>query len=442
MIDSRMTAAVLLAAAIASNALTGPTAEAAEGRAIRCARVVASARARIVASDTRRLHRCALAIIAPDAIEDVEANCRLLRTPGTGVDATDARARRRIARRCKTELPPWRPTVCRGPGFPVRELLDDGQTLADCTIASSHCLALQSVGGLYADVVGILAAENPMNLAFEYSGVPGNSFADCIGTVPVSTTSTLPPATTSTTLPEPTTTLPAPTTTLPEPTTTLPAPTTTLPEPTTTLPAPTTTLPEPTTTLPAPTTTLPQPTTTVPTPTTTLPSPTTTLPSDGVPELLVTEIMSNPDAQSDSAGEYFEVFNAGSGTVDLSGLTVSDLGSNAFTVDTGPVLAPGQYAVFGKTASAAGGAVDYVYGSAMSLTNSGDDVILSIGATVIDQVSYDASWPLAAGQAMELAPSAYDTLANDDAANWCLATTDLGDGDLGSPHGAGSGCSP
>jgi len=47
-----------------------------------------------------------------------------------------------------------------------------------------------------------------------------------------------------------------------------------------------------------------------------------------ISDLLITEIMANPTAASDSQGEWFELFNSSTESVDLSGIVLSDDGSN------------------------------------------------------------------------------------------------------------------
>ena len=128
-------------------------------------------------------------------------------------------------------------------------------------------------------------------------------------------------------------------------------------------------------------------------------STTSTLPPAGEARLVITEIMANPSALPDSEGEYFEIFNDGTAAIDLAGLEITDLGSDSFTVDENFVVAPGEHVVFGKSELAALGAADLVYGSAMSLTNSADAIVLSRNNTVLDRMAYDSEFPAAAGRA-------------------------------------------
>ena len=43
-------------------------------------------------------------------------------------------------------------------------------------------------------------------------------------------------------------------------------------------------------------------------------------------DLLISEVMANPAAVSDSNGEWFELFNASLHSIDLNGLTISCFG--------------------------------------------------------------------------------------------------------------------
>jgi len=152
-------------------------------------------------------------------------------------------------------------------------------------------------------------------------------------------------------------------------------------------------------------------------------------------DVVITEIMANPSAVSDSAGEWFEIFNTTDNDIDINGWTIQDADNDSHTINNGGplILAAGGYLVLGNnadTASNGGVAVDYQY-SGFILANSADEVILSNSAGGIeDSVFYDGSFPLASGASMEVIDPAAD---NENAANWQAATTSFGDGDLGSP---------
>jgi hypothetical protein len=174
-----------------------------------------------------------------------------------------------------------------------------------------------------------------------------------------------------------------------------------------------------------------------------------------VGDLVITEIMYDPDAVSDSDGEWFEVYNATGHVLNLEGLVGADdaafAAADIFTV-SGVLLADaGARLVFARTGdtSVNGGiAADYDYaGGGLSLNNGGDDLYLGVpdGAkyTTIDSVSYDesAGWTAAKGASIELKDTKVDATSNDASSNWCKATSTAGTTtDLGSPGSASSGC--
>lgn len=86
-------------------------------------------------------------------------------------------------------------------------------------------------------------------------------------------------------------------------------------------------------------------------------------------DVLITEIMFNPDAMSDTYGEWFELYNAGTENIDLNGMVLATA-SGSHTVATSVSIAAGDYVVMGRTDTATAN-VDYVYGSSLSLTNAG-----------------------------------------------------------------------
>ena len=161
--------------------------------------------------------------------------------------------------------------------------------------------------------------------------------------------------------------------------------------------------------------------------------------------LVITEIMQNPAAVSDSAGEYFEIFNAGPFDVDINGWTVSDNDVDSFVIDNGgPLVIPaGGYLVLGNNADSAtngGVPVDYQY-SGFFLSNGADEIVLTdTEGREIDRVEYDGgpAFPDPNGASMELIDVTAD---NNVGSNWQTALDPFGDGDLGSP-GAPNGTPP
>ncbi len=156
-------------------------------------------------------------------------------------------------------------------------------------------------------------------------------------------------------------------------------------------------------------------------------------------DLIITEIMANPDAVTDANGEYFEFYNASGVDVNIDGLVFTD-NSSSDTVEETLVIDADSYAVFainGNYSSNGGIDADFDW-SGPALSNSGDVITLSYDGTTFDEVNY-SGWTVTAGVSMSLDPSA-DATDNDDEAFWCEATTTYGDGDYGTPGDENDEC--
>ncbi len=106
-------------------------------------------------------------------------------------------------------------------------------------------------------------------------------------------------------------------------------------------------------------------------------------------ELVITEVMANPDACSDEAGEWVEVLNLHDAAVDLSGLKLCDA-AGCGPVDGVGVLEAGAVAVLARSASACGVEVAGTFSAALS--NGGDEVAL-LGSVTLDAVAYASADP-------------------------------------------------
>jgi hypothetical protein len=164
---------------------------------------------------------------------------------------------------------------------------------------------------------------------------------------------------------------------------------------------------------------------------------------DMVPgDLVITEIMANPNAVDDALGEWFEIKNTTSLAFNLQGLVVRDDGVDTFTVPNTLLMAGNGRLVFGAgsvTDTNGGVSVNYAYDrTTCQLANGADELVLAT-TVVIDQVFYTATFPLVAGASMSLSPASETAAANDAAANWCAAATVYGAGDRGTP-GAANTC--
>lgn len=151
-------------------------------------------------------------------------------------------------------------------------------------------------------------------------------------------------------------------------------------------------------------------------------------------DLVITEVLANPGAVSDTAGEWFEVYNASGITLDLTGLVIRDNGSNTHTLSGEmPILvSAGEYFVLGRsgnTLTNGGYSADYLY-SNFTLGNTSDAIILESEGVLIDSLIYnDAALFGAAGNSAELTAAGFALTPN--------AFT-FGSGDIGTPGSAGS----
>lgn len=154
-----------------------------------------------------------------------------------------------------------------------------------------------------------------------------------------------------------------------------------------------------------------------------------------VSDLLITEIMANPSAVSDTDGEWFELFNPTSASINLSGITLSDDGSNSHIIsDSGDLwLDSGNYFVMARNDSSSsngGFTADYIY-SGFTLGNSSDQIIFSEGVNELLRFDYGSGF-VTNGASMELLSESML------ASNYAASTSVYGDGDFGSPGAEGT----
>ena len=154
-----------------------------------------------------------------------------------------------------------------------------------------------------------------------------------------------------------------------------------------------------------------------------------------VSDLLISEIMADPVAVTDSNGEWFELFNPGNETVSLDGLSLHDDGSNSVLLSgSGLSIASGSYFVLarnGDSLSNGGFSADYVYGSGFTLGNSSDEIVFSDGSGELLRLNYGSGF-VSSGASMELLS---DSMLE---GNYAASLTAYGDGDFGTPSSAGS----
>ena len=152
--------------------------------------------------------------------------------------------------------------------------------------------------------------------------------------------------------------------------------------------------------------------------------------------IVITEVMPNPAAVSDSYGEWFEIHNTTDSTIDIHGWMIKDSGTDNHTfsnVDMSISVMSGDYFVLVRNADSTlnGGLMaDYEY-SGFLLSNSEDEIILldDTGA-IVDEIHYNNSWEFGSGESMEIHDLNIDNSLSE---NWFEATLPYGNGDLGTP---------
>ena len=167
------------------------------------------------------------------------------------------------------------------------------------------------------------------------------------------------------------------------------------------------------------------------------PGPVIAAPAPG--DVLVSELMIDPDAVADIHGEWIELYNAASVSLNLAGCVVHDDGTDAFALTGergGVLLQPGGFLVLGPDGDSAtngGVVVDFVY-TTMLLDNVADEVVFTCADADIDRVAWNIlDWRLVSGESLSLDPTRLDPTANDDVNSWCTGVVGFGDGDLGTP---------
>jgi hypothetical protein len=182
-----------------------------------------------------------------------------------------------------------------------------------------------------------------------------------------------------------------------------------------------------------------------------------------LPHLVINEVMVNPPASAnpsnpanpDLTAEWFEVYNATGGDVEMQGLVITDSAASGrrpyHLISSSLIVRSHGYTVLGNTTNTStnGGApVAYAYGSALQLANSLDAVkiaaVVGSDTVTIDRTQY-ASAAVSAqdGITRELKNPGLDN-SNMDGSNWAsaLATAVFGPGGRGTPGAQNSTFTP
>lgn len=155
---------------------------------------------------------------------------------------------------------------------------------------------------------------------------------------------------------------------------------------------------------------------------------------------IINEVMADPAAVGDDVGEWVEIFNPGSTSIDLKGWRIQSANDAVHTIATSVVIPAGGHAVLARNATKSkngGVTVQYAYGTAITLANASDWIALrnASGASV-DSVAWSSSVPSGATRGVS-DPTADNVDVK--GANWHTATSIFGKGDKGTPGARNDG---
>jgi hypothetical protein len=157
-------------------------------------------------------------------------------------------------------------------------------------------------------------------------------------------------------------------------------------------------------------------------------------------DVVIHEIMADPEAVENVNGQWVELYNTSSGSIDLNGWTISlDNGVSHLITSVSPLVIPSEgYAVIGKNSdSGTNGGVEMVYAfDAFEIGSGNGQIILTAPDDLeIDRVEWSSAlgFPAPVGASFALKSPNLDNLVGD---NWCVASTPFGAGDFGTPNSA------
>ncbi|MBX2799613.1 MAG: lamin tail domain-containing protein [Myxococcales bacterium] len=155
-----------------------------------------------------------------------------------------------------------------------------------------------------------------------------------------------------------------------------------------------------------------------------------------VGDVVFSEVLVQPLVVDDEVGEWIELYNASTGTIDLDGYSLADHDLDTYTIMGTLLVGPDTYVVLcADTDQGDNGGIPcdgwffrgpFGGNGALALGNQGDEIVLKRpDGTVIDEVVYAPSW-FDAGVAKGVDPSVLDHTNNDDESMWCHQTTVIG----------------
>ncbi len=170
-------------------------------------------------------------------------------------------------------------------------------------------------------------------------------------------------------------------------------------------------------------------------------------------DLVVTEAMNKPQAQPESQGEWFELYNNAQPPkcIDLNGVRLDSKNDPGTVIQTSIVVPIKGYVVMGRgdaaTMATYGIKIAYSYGNNIALNNTADSITVKTNSKIVDTMNYDNAKLLAVGATRSLDPKVLSNpmtapLMNDDDTHSCLAKSFImgSAGDRGTPGKANDAC--
>jgi hypothetical protein len=159
-------------------------------------------------------------------------------------------------------------------------------------------------------------------------------------------------------------------------------------------------------------------------------------------DLVITEIMANPNWSLDFDGEWFELTSLAPVPVNLKGCTLGDDDGIHHTIGSDVLVEPGEYVVLARRGTTD---VDFVYdyGDGYALANRSDEIEIACNGTLIDRVAWTGR--VRAGYTFSLDPMSTSADANDVMDAFCYGVESYSGGaeifaDHGSPGAENPPC--
>ena len=151
----------------------------------------------------------------------------------------------------------------------------------------------------------------------------------------------------------------------------------------------------------------------------------------GAGDLVITEVLVSANEVNDRYGEWFEIANLTGEDINLRGLELASSGDSGDELDFRFIVPAGDHILLAANGGVSGNGgltdIDHVYGSVLKFSFT-DSLSISYSGLTFDAVSWDSSYPVVTGAALNLSSNSVDPNSNDSPGSWCAASTLYGNG--------------